>query len=91
MPELNNNAKIAEIKTLTDAWRDGKCFHCGTQMEVSYMGDKPTEFRCPKCDWVDRFTNQWNYLIKIGRICGTIFYMTGAADPLKLREYTSSS
>ena len=88
MSELNDNAKIAEIKILSDSWRDGKCFNCGTQM--LRCGDEP-KYRCPKCDWVDRFTNQWNYMIKIGRIVGTIFYMTGTVGAAELTEWNNSS
>lgn len=88
---MTDKELVKEIKHLTDNWRDGKCFNCGTQMLRCNIGDEPLKYRCPKCEWNDRFTNQWNYLVDVGRIVGTIFYMTGAIGAAELTEWDNSS
>ena len=66
--------KLTRIKELTVNWRDGKCFHCGNQLDNFDDG-----VRCPVCTWVDSRVNNANYLLDIGKEVGTIFFMTGSA------------
>ena len=66
---------IPIIKKICEQWRDNKCIHCGAQMK--YDDDN---LKCPNCVWNDsQERNSHMALLDIGKMVGSIFFMTGAS------------